>query len=166
MKFQAETKPSDEPIPVAANVVDNPQDFKTAYKDWQAVRIIRDNYFEGWRMFFAFFFWFGALMVGITGYIILNRPFQKEDAYLAGIIGAALILSNLVFAFFMFRHSKRHVDNIRLILDRTGDAEFLAEKVLSNRGAVMMALGASFGLLGGLFAWLYVFFLYYPSRLK
>ena len=164
MNFAAETKPSDDLIPVTTSDVEDSRDFKTTYKDWQAVRIIRDNYFDGWRMFFTFFFWFGATMVGVTGYIILNRPFQKQDAYLAGFIGAALILSNLLFAFFMFLHSKRHVENIKLILERTGDAQFLAEKVLSTRGAVMMAVGASFGLIGGLFAWAYIFFFDYPSR--
>jgi hypothetical protein len=54
MIFIAETKPSDDLIPVSTIDVENPQDFNTTYKDWQAVRIIRDNFFDGWRMFFVF----------------------------------------------------------------------------------------------------------------
>ncbi len=50
MSFAAETKPSDDLILVTTNDVEDSQDLKTTYKDWQAVRIIRDNFFDGWRI--------------------------------------------------------------------------------------------------------------------
>jgi hypothetical protein len=164
MIFMAETKPSDDLVPVGTIDVENPKDFNTTYKDWQAVRIIRDNYFDSWRMFFSFTFWLAATMIAVSGYVIVNRPFQKQDAYLVGLIGVALISMNLLLALHMFLHSKRLVENIRLILERTGDAQFLADKVLSYRGAAIMAAGTSVGFVCALFGWVYVFFIFYPSR--
>jgi hypothetical protein len=164
MIFMAETKPSDDLIPVRTVDVENPQDFNTTYKDWQAVRIIRDNYFDSWRLFFSFSFWLGATLIGVSGYVIVNRPFQKQDAYLVGLVGVALILINLLLALHMFLHSRRIVENIRLILERTGDAEFLAGKVMNSYGAAVMAAGTSFGFVCALFVWVYVFFIFYPSR--
>jgi hypothetical protein len=156
-----EAKPSNEPIPLSGGDAD----FKEVYKDWQAIRIIRDNYFDGWRMFYTFYFWFGATMVAAAGYIILNHPFQKQDAYVAGFIGVVMIFGVLVFAVLLFFHSRRHVENINLILQRTGDAPFLGEKVLSARGALKMATGAAVGLGSGLVAWVYVLFIYYVGRI-
>jgi hypothetical protein len=160
-----EAKQSAEPVPLVGNDADSSPDFKAIYKDWQAIRIIRDNYFDGWRMFYTFYFWFGATMVGATGYIILNRPFQKEDAYFAGFIGSVMIFTVLVFSVLLYFHSKRHVKNLKLILERTGDAAFLGDKMLSDRGAMIMAAGASIGLTSGLAAWAYILFFYYVNRI-
>jgi hypothetical protein len=154
-----DTKPSIEPIPFSGSDAD----FKEVYKDWQAIRIIRDNYFDGWRMYYTFYFWFGATMVAAAGYIILNHPFPKQDAYIVGFIGVAMIFGVLMFAVLPFFHSKRHVANVNLILDRT-DATFLGEKLLSDRGALIMAAGATVGLASGLAAWVYVLFFYYVGR--
>jgi hypothetical protein len=155
-----ETKPSIEPIPLSGGDAD----FKEVYKDWQAIRIIRDNYFDGWRMFYTFFVWFGTAMLTAAGFIIANHPFKKmEDAHFAGYIGSVMIFNVFVFAVLLYLYSMRHVKNLRLILMRTGDADFLADKVLSARGAAIMASGAIVGLVAGLLAWVYVFFFYYFS---
>ena len=152
-----DAKPSPEPVPFGGGDAD----FKVVYRDWQAIRIIRDNYFENWRMFYTACFWCGATMFGAAGYIISNRPFQKHDALIVGSIGSGMILSLIAVALVLFVFSKRQIQNIQLIIERDGDASFLEGKVMRVRGAVLFAAGGCAGLCLGLVAWVYLFFFYY-----
>jgi hypothetical protein len=150
----------DESIPIVAN---QPGDFTVVYKDWQAIRIIRDNYFEGWRILYTFYCWFGAVMIGVAGFLISTRPFHGRDAAIVGFIGAFGIATVLCFAIVHYFRSIHAIRNIRIILERTGDAEFLADKVLNNKGGYILLAGACVGLSLGFSTWIYVLFFYYPG---
>jgi hypothetical protein len=136
-------------------------DFKEVYKDWQAVRIIRDNYFDVWKTFFTFYSWFGATMAGVGGYIISNRPFASADAHIVGSIGIVLIINVLLIAIVMFFVSRRYIRNIHSILERSGDLPFMQEKLLNTKAAKLFAASSVFGLTVGLAAWSYMMFFYY-----
>jgi hypothetical protein len=42
-------------------------DFKAVYADWQAVRIVRDNYWDTWKLYFTFYTWYFATMAAVVG---------------------------------------------------------------------------------------------------
>jgi hypothetical protein len=154
---------SDAPIPIGPVGPVQSNDFTVVYKDWQAIRIIRDNYFEGWKLFYTFYCWFAAVMFGVGGYLVLNRPFHGRDATIVGLIGASALVIVLCFAIIHYFRSLHFIRNVRLILERTNDAEFLADKVLSNRGNIILLAGAGIGLTLGLGTWIYVVFFYYSG---
>ncbi|MDO8978975.1 MAG: hypothetical protein Q7V17_07065 [Afipia sp.] len=138
--------------------------FGQAYKDWQAIRIIRDNYFDIWKTFLTFYSWFGATMVGVGGYIISNRPFTISDSHIIGWIGVALIVNVLLILIFIAFILRRYIRNLHSILERGGDLHFMQDKLLNTRTANMVAASCACGLTVGLFAWIYVIFFHYVSH--
>ncbi len=140
------------------------EDFKTLYRDWQALRIIRDNYFDNLRIFIAFYSAFTATFFGVCGYIITNRPLVRGDVVVAGLFGVVAICLVLLVAVLLFFYSKRAVGNIRAVLEQSNDAAFFADKVLYPRGIYSVAICAALGLIVMLVVWCYVMFIYYGAH--
>lgn len=138
--------------------------FGRAYKDWQAIRIIRDNYFDIWKTFLTFYSWFAATMVGVGGYIISNQPFTIPASRIIGWIGVALIINVLLILILMAFILRRYIRNLHSILERGGDLPFMQDKLLNTRTASIVAASCACGLAVGLFAWTYLMFFYYASR--
>lgn len=140
------------------------EEFRNTYKDWQAIRIIRDNYYDNLKIYFAFYSWFIATMVGALGFLVSNHRFEGQDASLIGWLGIIFISLFLAYAVFLGFYSKRVIRNIRAILERTNDAAFLVDKLLYSRAMMLSAFLSGTGLVAGLVGWVYVVFFYYKRH--
>jgi hypothetical protein len=141
--------------------VEGSEIFGKVYSDWQAIRIIRDNYFDIWKTFLTFYSWFGATMIGVGGYIISNRPFSAADSRIVAWIGVAIIVNVFLIAVFVGIMQRRYIRNINLILDRAGELPFMNNKLLSIKSTAIVAASCACGIAVGLFAWIYVMFFHY-----
>jgi hypothetical protein len=142
------------------------EDFKTVYADWQAVRIIRDNYWDSWKLYLTFYTWFSATMAAVAGYILSNRPFDsRQEAFIVGAFGLMGIITFLFWTIFMFFISKRIVQNIHLILARTKEAVILADKIIYARAYVLLSAATGFGLVTLAAGWTYLMFFFYVRKI-
>ena len=141
-------------------------DFKAVYADWQAVRIVRDNYWDAWKLYFTFYTWYFATMAAIVGYILSNHPFNsKHDAFLAGAIGLVPMANFALYTIFMVFLSRKAIENVHVILARTKEAVILADKIINSRAYLMLAGSTGLGLMALIAAWSYLMFFYYVRNM-
>lgn len=137
-------------------------DFKSVYADWQAIRIIRDNFFDSWKFFMTFFTWYWAGIAATISYILTNRPFVKpSDTHFVGALGVFGMTLALFFSVFMYFHSRRLIENINSILEKNGDTAHVG-KITNMRSSKFMSTGMSISIFFGIFGWIYFIFFYYP----